>query len=81
MAQVVPQAPQLVVVLSWVSQPLAGLLSQSPKPVLQAPRVQVPVAQLAAALGKLQATLQAPQSVVVFVGRSQPLPGSPSQFA
>jgi hypothetical protein len=80
-AQARPQTPQLVVVLSCVSQPLAGFMSQSPKPVLQAPLVQVPVLQLAAAFGKLQATLQAPQSVFVFVGFSQPLLGRPSQFA
>lgn len=76
-----PHVPQLVVVLSCVSQPLAGFRSQSAKPVLQVPLVQVPVLQLAAALGKLHATLHAPQSVFVLSGLSQPLLGRPSQFA
>lgn len=72
--------PQLAVVLSWVSQPLAVV--QSPKPVLQAPIVHTPVLlHVAAALAKLHAMLQPPQSVSVVVERSQPLPGRPSQSA
>ena len=44
-----PQPPQSVSVLSWVSQPLAGLVSQLSQPLSQAPRVQVPVEQDSAA--------------------------------
>lgn len=77
----VPQAPQferLVFVL--VSHPVEALLSQLPNPALHAPSVQVPPGQVSAALARLQATLQSPQSVSVAVLRSQPLFALPSQF-
>jgi hypothetical protein len=80
-AHVVLHAPQSVSVLSGVSQPLAAMPSQFAKPALHAPSVQVPVPQLAVALARLQLTLHPPQCVVVFVGCSQPLVSSPSQFA
>jgi hypothetical protein len=69
-----PQLPQLAA-LVWVlvSQPLAALPSQSPKPVLQV-KLQVPAAHVGAALvGDEQTVLQFPQwlgSVWVLV--SQP---------
>jgi hypothetical protein len=42
---------------------------------------QVPVAQLAVALARLQATAQPPQSLSVSRGVSQPVAGLPSQLA
>jgi hypothetical protein len=75
----VPHAPQLVSELSCVSQPLLGMLSQLSKPVLHAPIAHAPLVQAAVALAKEQATLQAPQLVVVLMARSQPLAGDPSQ--
>ena len=75
-----PQAEQLLVVPSVVSQPLPGLLSQLPKPVVQVPSVHVPVLQLALALAREHPTLQSPQSVFVVTLRSQPLSGLPSQL-
>ncbi len=57
-----PQRPQLALsVLRLVSQPLAGFMSQSAKPALQAPIAQLPAAHVAAALGKRHATPQPPQ--------------------
>lgn len=66
--------------VSEVSQPLVGLLSQFPKFALHAPSVQVPVAQDSAAFARLQGTPQAPQSVSVLRGSSQPFALFPSQF-
>ncbi|MBK8694091.1 MAG: hypothetical protein IPN17_17860 [Deltaproteobacteria bacterium] len=81
--QRVPQAPQLEMspIAVFTSQPLAGLPSQSAKPALQAPRMQRPAAQVAAALAKLQRLPQTPQfmaSVEVVV--SQPLVATLSQL-
>jgi hypothetical protein len=78
--QVAPHAPQSVVELSGVSQPLAALRSQLPKPALQVPSVQVPPPQLAAALARLHDTPHAPQFALVCVDCSQPLFASPSQL-
>lgn len=79
-AQARPQTPQLLVVLSCVSQPAAEV--QSPKPVLHVPMVHTPLLlHVAGAFGKLQPMPQAPQSLNVVMERSQPLPGSPSQSA
>jgi hypothetical protein len=78
--QVVPQLAQSVRVLSAVSQPFAGLLSQSPKPALQMVSAQVPVAQLAVAFARAQGMPQAPQLDVVVSGASQPLAAFTSQF-
>jgi hypothetical protein len=77
-----PQAPQLLRSLcSPASQPLLALLSQLAKPVVHAPRAQVPLAQVAAALAKKQGRPQPPQCVVlVVVLVSQPLTASPSQL-
>lgn len=80
LAQVVPHAPQLLVEVSWVSQPLAALPSQLPKPALHVPIAQTPpLLQVAAALAKVQAALHAPQLESVLITRSQPLLGRPSQ--
>ncbi len=57
-----PQRPQLALsVPVLVSQPLAGLPSQSAKPALHAPIAQVPDAHVAAALAKRHTTPQPPQ--------------------
>ena len=71
--QVVPQAPQLVVVFRAVSQPLGSLPSQLPEPELQELIAQLPVEQVAVALVRLQVVPQVPQLVVVFREVSQPL--------
>jgi hypothetical protein len=79
--QVVPQAPQLVVVLRAASQPLLALKSQSPNPPLQAPMVHTPLTQLAPALANTQWLPQAPQLFTsVFKLASQPLVARPSQL-
>jgi hypothetical protein len=71
--QTVPQLPQLDGVFNGVSQPLdPRSLSQLPKPALQV-IAQVPVAQDAVALaGAVHGVPQAPQSVAVVNGVSQP---------
>jgi len=81
--QMVPQVRQLLTaVLRLVSQPFSAMPSQLPKPVLQTPSAQRPLAQVADALGKLQVLPQAPQCVVlVLVLASQPLPLLLSQLA
>jgi hypothetical protein len=80
--QTVLQPPQwLASVCRFVSQPFAGLPSQSPKPGLQA-IVQEPMAQEGVPFVVLQALPHAPQFVALaarFV--SQPLAGLPSQSA
>jgi hypothetical protein len=61
-AQARPQAPQFARSLErFRSQPSLALLLQSAKPVLQVPRPQVPLAQVAAALANAQTRPQAPQ--------------------
>jgi hypothetical protein len=80
-AQALPQAPQWATVARVsVSQPLALIASQSPKPALQASS-QRPAAHVPEALGlAAQAIPQAPQcAAAVMVLVSQPLAGSPSQ--
>jgi hypothetical protein len=76
--QASPHDKQFVDVPSCVSQPACALV-QSRKPLLQVVSVQVPVAHDSLAFGRLQATLQPPQLVSVFRGRSQPLPAVLSQ--
>jgi hypothetical protein len=77
----VPHAPQLLrFVFVFVSHPVDGLLSQLPNPEVHAPSVHAPPGQVSAALARLHATLQSPQSVSVAVLRSQPLLGLPSQL-
>ncbi|MFO0627818.1 MAG: hypothetical protein U0325_19575 [Polyangiales bacterium] len=81
-AQVRPQAPQFArLLVRLTSQPSVALLLQSAKPVLQVPRAQALLAQVAAALAKAHTRPQAPQwrtSVTVFT--SQPLAALPSQL-
>lgn len=74
-------APQWVKELSAVSQPLAALPSQSPKPELQAMRAQLPDEQVVVALACAHATLQPPQLLLVLVCVSQPFAALPSQLA
>jgi hypothetical protein len=79
--QSVLQLPhRVVVVVRSVSQPLATLPSQLPKPASQLSMTQVPLAQDAVALAGAQGVLQAPQSVKVLSGVSQPLDRSSSQL-
>ena len=76
------QAPQFVaLVLVFVSQPFATLLSQFPYPALHA-IPHCPPLQLAVPFVPLQAVLQAPQFVaLVLVLISQPLAALLSQFS
>ncbi len=68
--------------LVLVSQPLAGLPSQSPKPALQLATVHAPAAQPATPLAAAQPRPQAPQcDTVVRTSVSQPLAALPSQSA
>jgi len=75
--QVTPQPPQFALVVSSVSQPLAWLLSQLPKPTLHEPTWQVLFEHAAVALGTLHAWPQVPQfaaELVVLVSQpSSPL--------
>jgi hypothetical protein len=79
----VPQAPQwetLVPVL--VSQPLAALPSQSPKPAAHIATAHWPIVQAAVALARSHRVVHAPQRLVsVLRLTSQPLRGSLSQSA
>jgi hypothetical protein len=76
-----PHALQCVTLPSGVSQPLPLCASQLPKPASQVPIAHVPDAQDSAAFAKAHDTPQAPQSVSVVVGVSQPSSGLPLQFA
>ncbi len=78
--QDLPQEPQLEMEERGVSQPLAELPSQLPKPALQAPKAQEPLEHKAEALGKLQDLPQEPQLEMEERGVSQPLAGLPSQL-
>ncbi len=73
--QDLPQEPQLEMEETGVSQPLAELPSQLPKPALQAPKAQEPLEHRAEALGKLQDLPQEPQLEMVLMGVSQPSVG------
>lgn len=79
--QLVVHAPQWLAVLSGVSHPAA--LVQSPNPLLQEAIAQVPVSQVAVALGWVQAMPQPPQLELVFVAVSHPSVSAdpPEQFA
>jgi hypothetical protein len=70
----VPQPPQLVRLLSWVSQPLASPPLQSPQPPLQLWIRHVRSAHVAVAFARLQLPPQRPQLVSVRRSVSQPLP-------
>ena len=79
--QTTPQPPQLVVVmLTFVSQPLATIPSQLPYPELHA-MPQLPPVQEGVPLTELQALPQTPQCEVLLDRlTSQPLFALPSQF-
>jgi hypothetical protein len=79
LGQTLPQPPQLLRVLSAVSQPLRALPSQLPKPLLQTGAQALPV-QLVLPWALLQAAPQLPQ-FAVFVARvtSQPFKAVVSQ--
>jgi hypothetical protein len=78
---VTPQPPQLPLVLRLVSQPLAALPSQFPKPALHEAMAHEPLAQVAVALVREHATPQPPQFASELSAVSQPLAGIPSQSA
>jgi len=68
--------------LVFVSQPLATLPSQLPKPALHAASRQAPPAHAVVALGNAQIAPQPPQLPrLVLVLVSQPFVASPSQLA
>jgi len=75
-----PQPPQLASEVSAVSQPFSAFMSQLPNPVLHAPSTQLPVAQLAVAFARAQATPHVPQFAVVVRGASQPFAAFMSQL-
>ncbi len=76
------QLPQLLEsVFRLTSQPLDALPSQLAKPASQLPIEQVPVEQLADALGKLHGVPQPPQLDNVLVLVSQPSLGFPLQLS
>jgi hypothetical protein len=76
-----PQVPQLLIVLSAVSQPFCRVVSQSPKPVLQL-GTQAELAQLVVPCAFVHAAPHAPQCAVVVASRvSQPVATLLSQFA
>jgi hypothetical protein len=80
-SQTAAQPPQLVSVLSPVSQPLAELPSQLPQPDRQLPSWHTPPKQLAEAFAKLHAVAHVPQWVTdVLRLTSQPLFTLPSQL-
>ncbi len=81
--QAVPHAPQCeTLVRVSASQPLAALLSQSPKPIAQAATAHWPIVQAAVALARSHRRLHAPQWVALArVSTSQPSLGSPLQSA
>ena len=80
---VLPQPPQLPrLVLMFVSQPFAGLPSQSANPAAQVPSWQAPPWQVADAFAKLHALPQPPQlPALVVVSVSQPSATVPLQLA
>jgi hypothetical protein len=79
--QATRHAPQCVVVLVCVSQPLASIPSQLPKPMLHITSEHLPALHDAVALFREQGTPHAPQcNNDVLVSVSQPLPAIMSQF-
>jgi hypothetical protein len=69
-----PHIPQLLMVLSGVSQPLAAIPSQSPKPALHMAITHAPAEQPAVALASVHALPHIPQlAALVRVSTSQPL--------
>jgi hypothetical protein len=79
--QVVPHAPQLLVVSTAVSQPVDALPSQLPKPAEHCVTWQLPVEHDSVALARLHAVAQAPQCASVLSACSQPFAAIPSQLS
>ncbi len=81
--QAAPHPPQCAPdVRRSVSQPFAGLLSQSPKFGLQVPIAQIPAAHTAVAFANAQIVPHPPQFVgSLVIAVSHPLDAAPSQFA
>jgi hypothetical protein len=80
--QACPHPPQCATVFCvLVSQPLPGVASQLPQPLLQDPTAQLPVAHVLTAFGNEQVVPHAPQSVSVLRLVSHPFDGFPSQLA
>ena len=82
-AQVRPHAPQLAIVV-WVlvSQPLAAVPSQSPKPAAHPTTVQTPAAQPpAATFGSAQTAPHPPQCAGLFAVLAQKAAGADPQVA
>jgi hypothetical protein len=81
-AHTLPQLPQsLGLFCVLISQPSAGLWSQSAYPALQLVIVQLPAVQPAVPFASVQTFPQEPQSfTLVPVATSHPSTGSPSQF-
>jgi hypothetical protein len=80
--QTFPQAPQCdTFVFVFVSQPLAGILSQLPNVPSHVPIAQAPATQDSVALASEHGELQAPQCITfVCTFVSQPLAFIASQF-
>jgi hypothetical protein len=77
-----PQTPQLVSVVSGVSQPLLVMPSQSPYPALQVAMPHAPDAHVAVAFASgPHGTPQPPQLLVVLSAVSQPFVTGPVQWA
>src|SRR4051794_36445934 len=81
-AHFMPQPPQLLTSVAVpTSQPLATIMSQLAKPMVQAAMPQAPLVQLLVALASPQALPQPPQLVMSFCElTSQPLGVIPSQL-
>jgi hypothetical protein len=77
--QTVPHAPQFCGELRAASQPSAGRLLQSAKPVSQRETAQLPLVHWPSACASAHARPHAPQSDALFSERSQPSDGSPLQ--
>jgi hypothetical protein len=81
LGQTFPQLPQWVTVLSAVSQPFCGSLSQLSQPLLQI-GAQLPSMQLVLPCAVVQAAPQLPQFALSLASvTSQPLATLASQFA
>jgi len=74
LAQARPQPPQWAVVVAvLVSQPLAALMSQSPKEPVHKPTAQAPMEHTGAPLATLQIIPQPPQWAMLSCGSTQAL--------
>jgi hypothetical protein len=80
-AQRLPHAPQFnTLLLKSVSQPLAALMSQLPKPAVHIPTAHAPITHVAVALGTAHARPHAPQLATVSSALSQPFAAFMSQL-